>query len=193
MIAMNRALTLAVAIMSLSTTTLAYPDNEYIATAAIPQRDPSTSESIAISINTKNTGTNQFEIWFCSDAEASRRNREFLIGFDDGSLVHGAKNTATIQTIPDNLANINFNIALQYRSYSLHPKATAQVSLNNTPLATGPLNDFSAAAPLCWQSIKVVSRGESAPIPVIKSCRTKIGFSVIITFTYPSQSRELQT
>jgi hypothetical protein len=177
----KQAITLSIMIISVVATAGTHLDGENTTVFALPQINHFKSEKIMISIDIQNTTTNQFEIWFCADAEAARKNRDFLIGFDDGFLIHGTRNATTIQTMSETLASGNFNANLSYRTRAFHPTPIIKLSVNGRYLNDTVLCDFSNASPLYWQSLKLVSRGKDALTPIIQTKRIKIGMYIKIT------------
>lgn len=119
---MKLALACTVALASLAASALGYSDKEYAAIAELPHLDLLRSEKVTISIDAPNTATNQFEIWFCADENATRAGRDFLIGFDDGITVHGLQSASSVTTIAENPSSGNFSIRLVYRTSTLRPK-----------------------------------------------------------------------
>ncbi|MBQ6141980.1 MAG: hypothetical protein IJI54_11930 [Kiritimatiellae bacterium] len=59
---------------------------ESTAKAMLPILEAGTSERLVVSINCPNTITNEFEVWFCTDEDASREFRDLAISLDDGYL-----------------------------------------------------------------------------------------------------------
>lgn len=181
---MKLALACTVALASLAASALGYSDKEYAAIAELPHLDLLRSEKVTISIDAPNTATNQFEIWFCTDENATRAGRDFLIGFDDGITIHGLQSASSVTTIAENPSSGNFSIRLVYRTSTLRPKPKTQISLNNAPLKESASSDFTNASPSDWQSIRIISRGIDTPTPIIQVKREKIGTLIKIVFTH---------
>ena len=175
---------LAFAIISITTAVKAHPDNENTAVIALPQIYPLRSEKITVSIDAQNTTSNQFEIWFCTDDKARRFARDFMIGFDSDAVIYARRNPATTRPMPGSLTGKNFSCTLSYRTSTLRPGAMTTILLNNAPLAGNAAIAFSRTIPLSWRSIKIVSRGETSPMPAVSIKREKFGFHIKITFNH---------
>lgn len=154
---------------------------ESTAKAMLPILEAGTSERLVVSINCPNTITNEFEVWFCTDEDASREFRDLAISLDDGYLfVSGRDDENLLQdwtSMP--WGQCHLGIELRNRLYSQESLLVKSVvnGMQIPALAMG----LEMASPREWRSVKAVSRGMlDASDVMVTISKGEVGFSVIL-------------
>lgn len=154
---------------------------ESTAKAMLPILEAGTSERLVVSINCPNTATNEFEVWFCTDEDASREARDLAISLDDGYLfVSGRDDENLLQdwtSMP--WGQCHLGIELRNRLYSQESLLVKSVvnGMQIPVLAMG----LEMASPREWRSVKAVSRGMlDASDVMVTISKGEVGFSVIL-------------
>lgn len=154
---------------------------ESTAKAMLPILEAGTSERLVVSINCPNTATNEFEVWFCTDEDASREARDLVISLDDGSLFVSGRDVKS--QLPDwssmPLGLCTLDIELRNRIYNQESLLVKSV-VNGMQIPVLKMG-VGMASPREWRSVKVVSRGlwNASDITVTVS-KGEVGFSLIL-------------
>ena len=158
-----------------------FNDCEISAWTVIPVLDVGTPERLVVSINCPNTATNEFEVWFCTDEDASREARDLVISLDDGSLFVSGRDVKS--QLPDwssmPLGLCTLDIELRNRIYNQESLLVKSVvnGMQIPVLAMG----LEMASPREWRSVKAVSRGMlDASDVMVTISKGEVGFSVIL-------------
>ena len=158
-----------------------FNDCEISAWTVIPVLDVGTPERLVVSIDCLNTVTNEFEVWFCTDEDASREFRDLAISLDDGYLfVSGRDDENLLQdwtSMP--WGQCHLGIELRNRLYSQESLLVKSVvnGMQIPVLAMG----LEMASPREWRSVKAVSRGMlDASDVMVTISKGEVGFSVIL-------------
>ena len=134
-----------------------------------------------VSINCPNTATNEFEVWFCTDEDASREARDLVISLDDGSLFVSGRDVKS--QLPDwssmPLGLCTLDIELRNRIYNQESLLVKSV-VNGMQIPVLEMG-VGMASPREWRSVKVVSRGmlDASDITATVS-KGEVGFSLIL-------------
>ena len=154
---------------------------ESTAKAMLPILEAGTSERLVVSINCPNTITNEFEVWFCTDEDASREFRDLAISLDDGYLfVSGRDDENLLQdwtSMP--WGQCHLGSELRNRLYSQESLLVKSV-VNGMQIPVLEMG-VGMASPREWRSVKVVSRGMlDASDVMVTISKGEVGFSVIL-------------
>ena len=156
-----------------------FNDCEISAWTVIPVLDVGTPERLVVSIDCLNTVTNEFEVWFCTDEDASREFRDLAISLDDGYLfVSGRDDENLLQdwtSMP--WGQCHLGIELRNRLYSQESLLVKSVvnGMQIPALAMG----LEMASPREWRSVKAVSRGMlDASDVMVTISKGEVGLSV---------------
>ena len=154
---------------------------EAVGHAVIPSLEVGTPERLVVSIDCLNTVTNEFEVWFCMDEEASWEFRNLVVSLDEGCLFVSGRDDESL--LPDvmsmPLGQYALGIELRNRIYNQESLLVKSVvnGMQIPVLAMG----IGMANPREWRSVKVVSRGlwDASNITVTVS-KGEVGFSLIL-------------
>ena len=154
---------------------------ESTAKAMLPILEAGTSERLVVSINCPNTATNEFEVWFCTDEDASREARDLAISLDDGSLFVSGRDVKS--QLPDwssmPLGLCTLDIELRNRLYNQESLLVKSV-VNGVQIPVLTMG-VGMASPREWRSVKVVSRGMSDASDITATVsKGEVGFSLIL-------------
>ena len=158
-----------------------FNDCEISAWTVIPVLDVGTPERLVVSIDCLNTVTNEFEVWFCTDEDASREFRDLAISLDDGYLfVSGRDDENLLQdwtSMP--WGQCHLGIELRNRLYSQESLLVKSV-VNGMQIPVLEMG-VEMASPCEWRSVKAVSRGMlDASDVMVTISKGEVGFSVIL-------------
>ena len=158
-----------------------FSDCEVSAWAVIPVLEAGTPERLAVSVDCLNTATNEFEVWFCTDEEASWEFRDLVISMDDGCLFVAGRDDESLlpnwSSMPLGLCALDMELRNRlYNQESLFVKSV--VNGVQIPVLT---MGIGMTKPREWRSVKVVSRGVRNVSDIIVSVsKGEVGFSVIL-------------
>lgn len=154
---------------------------ESTAKVVMPILEAGTPERLVVSIDCLNTATNEFEVWFCTDEDASREFRDLAICLDDGCLFMSGRDVKS--QLPD---WSNMPLGLCTLDIELRNRIYCQESLFVKSVVNGmqiPVLEMGVgmASPREWRSVKAVSRGmlDASDITATVS-KGEVGFSLIL-------------
>lgn len=156
-----------------------FNDCEISAWTVIPVLDLGTPERLVVSIDCLNTVTNEFEVWFCTDEEASWEFRDLVVSLDEGNLLVSGRDVknqlpgGTILPFGRCVLGMEFRNRLCQQGSLLVKSAINGMRI--PVLAMG----IEMARPRQWRSVRVVSRGVwSTSTITTKFRKGEVGLSV---------------
>jgi len=158
-----------------------FSDCEVSAWAVIPVFEAGTPERLAVSLDCLNTATNEFEVWFCTDEEASWEFRDLVVSLDEGNLLVSGRDVKNQSSGGSILPFGRCVLGIEFRN-----RLFQQGSLFVKPEINGmriPALDtgIEVARPRQWRSVRVVSRGmRNASDIIVSVSKGEVGFSVIL-------------
>ena len=168
-------------VVSVSPPDPSFDNCESTAKIVMPILETGTPVRLMVSIDCLNTATNEFEVWFCTDEDASREFRDLAICLDDGCLFMSGRDDEYL--LPDvasmPLGQCALDIELRNRLYN-QDTLLVKSGVNGTqiPVLTAGLG---MVTPREWRSVRVVSRGMgNASDMTVTVSKGEVGFSVIL-------------
>ena len=168
-------------VVSVSPPDPTFEECESTAQSEIPILEAGTTERMVVSIDCLNTATNEFEVWFCTDEDASREFRDLAISLDDGCLFISGRDDESL--LPDmtsvSLGQCALDIELRNRLYDQDALVvkTSVNGIQNPILAMV----VGMASPRGWRSVRLVSREVwNASDMTVTVSKGEVGVSVIL-------------
>ena len=154
---------------------------ESTAKIVMPILETGTPERLMVSIDCLNTATNEFEVWFCTDEDASREFRDLAICLDDGCLFMSGRDDESL--LPDVMSMPlgQYALGIELRNRICNQESLLVKSVVNGMQIPVLAMGIGMANPREWRSVKVVSRGlwDASNITVTVS-KGEVGFSLIL-------------
>ena len=154
----------------------AYFDGEAVAVAKVSECDYAPSR-YAVLVESANTATNEFEVWFCTNSVASPVSCDFVFGMDAGRLFARGRDLRSVVFDDGTIQTNAVTVILGFERKMSGEMLLDAVEVNE--VEHGFLTaQFSAAHPERWRSLKLVSRDCAATPPTVTVTRRKIGTSI---------------
>ena len=168
-------------VVSVSLPDPSFEDCETTAYDVIPMLETGTPKRLVVTIDCLNTATNEFEVWFCTDENASLEFRDLVVILDEGRVMVSGRDVQSMlpgeSILPLGINSLGVELwNLLYQQDTLLVKTSVNGIQNHT-LAMG----LGMANPREWRSVRVVSRGLwSTSVVTTTVSKGEVGFSVIL-------------